>query len=336
MLLLNVSIVVPTRNRRDDLQELLDSISNQTALPKEVIVVDDSDDDGPRELVEKIRDNFLSIGISLKYLRGDEKNKSISAARNIGAKNSSGDIICFLDDDVILDKDFIKQTLEVYNTCTDAKGVQGYIANTRLHSVFSNALNRVCLAFPRDFLEQNKCRAFPFSYPYPLTRVIECEWLVGADSSYKREIFKQFEFDINLKGFSLCEDVDLSYRIRKRFPHSLYMSPHARLIHKNSPVARSPVKDLANILVAYPCYFFYKNVSQTLKNNLIFYWGFFVGRFVSKLVVKNPNEIRFLAKATLKTLRHLEEIRDGNLNFINAPTLKNHTPNKNKIKLQNC
>jgi glycosyltransferase involved in cell wall biosynthesis len=316
MLLLNVSIVVPTRNRRDDLQELLDSILNQTTFPKEVVVVDDSDEDGPRELIEKVRDHFLSRGISMKYLRVDENNRSISASRNIGAKNSSGDIVCFLDDDVILDKDFIKQNLEVYTTCTEAKGVQGYITNTRFHSVFSNALNRVCLAFPRDFLEPNKCRAFPFSYPYPLTRVIECEWLVGADSSYKREIFKQFEFDENLKGFSLCEDVDLSYRIRKRFPHSLYMSPHVRLIHKNSPVARSPKKDFANILVAYPCYFFYKNVSQTLKNNLIFYWGFFVGRLVSKLVVRNPNEIRFLVKATLKTLRHLQEIKNGNFDFI--------------------
>jgi len=324
MLLLNVSIVVPTRNRRDDLHQLLDSILNQTTLPKEVIVVDDSDYEETRELIEEIRKHFLLRDISLKYLRGNETNRSISAARNIGAKKSSGDIICFLDDDVILDKDFIKQTLEVYNTCTDAKGVQGYIANTRLHSVFLNALNKVCLAFPRDFLEPNKCRAFPFSYPYPLTRVIECEWLVGLNSSYKREIFEKFEFDENLKGFSLCEDVDLSYRIRKRFPHSLYMSPRARLVHKNSPVARSPTKDLANTLVAYPCYFFYKNVSQTVKNNLIFYWGFFVGRLISKLVVRNPNEIWFLAKATLKTLRHLQEIRNGNFDFIGISNM--HTP----------
>jgi GT2 family glycosyltransferase len=206
--------------------------------------------------------------------------------------------------------------LEVYKVCTDAKGVQGYITNARFYSVFSNALNRVCLAFPRDFFEPDKCRAFPFSYPYPLTRVIECEWLPGINSSYKREIFEQFEFDENLKGYSLCEDVDLSSRIRKRFPRSLYMSPHARLIHKHSPVARSSPKDHANILVVYPCYFFYKNVSQTLKNNLIFYWGFFVGRLILKLEARNPNEIRFWAKAALKTLRHLQEIRVGNLDFI--------------------
>jgi len=329
MLLLNVSIVIPTRNRRDNLQELLDSILNQTTLPKEVIVVDDSDNDGTRELIEKIRDDFLSRGISLKYLRGDEKNKSISAARNIGAKNSSGDIICFFDDDVILDKDFIKQNLRVYYAYTDVKGVQGYIINARPYSAFSNALNKVCFGFPRNFFEPNKCQAFPFSYPYPLTRVIECEWLIGANSSYKKEIFKQFEFDENLKDFSLCEDIDLSYRIQMRFPHSLYMSPHAKLVHKNSLVARTPRKDFANILVAYPCYFFYKDIRQTLKNSLIFYWGFFVGRFILKLALRNPNEIMFLAKATLKTLRHLEEIKDGNFNFIKASTLKDHTPNKN-------
>jgi glycosyltransferase involved in cell wall biosynthesis len=328
MLLFNVSIIVPTRNRKDDLHQLLDSVLNQTTLPKEVIVVDDSDDSGSRELIEEVRDAFLSREISLKYLRGNEKNRSISAARNIGAKNSSGDIICFLDDDVILDKAFIKEILRNYAN-SDVKGAQGYITNVSPYSALSNALNKVCLGFPRDFFEPNKCQAFPFSYPYPLTRVIECEWLVGADSSYKKEIFKQFEFDENLKGFSLCEDVDLSYRVQMRFPHTLYMSPDAKIVHKNSPVARTPRKDLADTLVAYPCYFFYKNIRQTLKNNMIFYWGFFVGKFILKLILRNPNEIVFHAKATLKTLRHLEEIKGGNFNFIKVSTIKDHAPNMN-------
>lgn len=320
ILLLEVSVVIPTKNRMYDLQELLDSISIQTTLPNEVIVVDDSDNDETRGLIEQKRRVFLSKEISLKYLRGDDKNKSISAARNIGARNSSGDVICFLDDDVILDRDFIKQILKVHYEYAAVKGVQGYITNSGPYSAFSNALSRVCFGFPRDFFEPNKCKAFPFSYPYSPTRVIECEWLVGLNSSYKKEIFKQFEFDENLKGFSLCEDIDLSYRIQIRFPRSLYMSPHAKLFHKNSLVARASRKDFIDMFVAYPCYFFYKNVRRTLKNNLIFYWGFFVGKFMLRLAGKNPTEIILLAKATLKSLRHLEEIKKGNFNFMKAST----------------
>lgn len=318
MLLLEVSVVIPTKNRMDDLKELLDSILIQTTLPKEVIVVDDSDNERIRELIQEKHHVFSSREMSLKYLRGNDKNKSISAARNIGARNSSGDVICFLDDDVILDKDFIKQILRIHYEYDAAKGVQGHIINSHPYSAFSNALNRVCFGFPRDFFEPNKGRAFPFSYPYPLSRVIECEWLVGLNSSYKKEIFKQFKFDENLKGYSFCEDIDFSYRIQMRFPHSLYTSPHAKLFHKNSAIARAPKKDFIDTFVAYPCYFFYKNVRQTLKNNLIFYWGFFVGKFILRLAGKNPTEIILLAKATLKSLKHLKEIQEGNFNFTKA------------------
>jgi len=318
MQLFTVSIVVPTKNRRDDLRELLESILNQTTMPREVIVVDHSDDDRTRRLIEQKCNDFLSREVLLNYLRGDDLNRSISAARNMGAENSSGDVTCFLDDDVVLDKDFIKQILAVYCMYPDAKGVQGFITNTGFHSVFSNALNRVCFGFPRDFFEPNKCRAFPFSYPYPLTQVIECEWLIGANSSYKREILKKFQFDENLKGFSLLEDLDLSYRIHACFPHSLYISPQAKLVHKNSPVDRTPRKDIAGIMVAYPAYIFYKDIRQTLTNNMIFYWGLFVGRLILKLALRDPNEIIFHTKATLKTSIHFKETKHGNFKFMNA------------------
>ena len=318
MLLLSCSIVIPTKNRRDDVAELLKSILNQSTLPEEVIVVDDSEDDWTRELVANKRTGFRTKGVALNYLTGDDECKSISANRNKGAKNSSGDIILFLDDDVVIDKDFIEQTLKVYCTFADAKGVQGYIVNERPVSTFYNALNKVCFCFPRRFFEKDKCRAFPFSYPYPITRIIECEWLAGANSSYRREVFKQFSFDESLKGYSLCEDMDLSHRVRKRFPNSLYMSPHARLIHKNSVVARISGEAFTNILIAYSSYFFYKNVKQTLTNNLIFYWGVFVGRFILKVLTRDPNDLVVLANAVIKTSRHLKETRVGNFQFIYA------------------
>ena len=49
---MQVSIVIPTYNRAKDLEETLDSIVIQTTLPKEIIIVDDCDNNEIENLVE--------------------------------------------------------------------------------------------------------------------------------------------------------------------------------------------------------------------------------------------------------------------------------------------
>jgi len=312
---LKLSIVIPTKNRVNELRELLQVLIRQTTLPNEISVVDDSNNGEAMKLVEQKQGDFSSKGILLKYLRGDQKKKSISAARNIGTANSTGDIICFLDDDVILADNFLLEILRVYETHPEAKGVQGYITNfAPSHSAFSHALDKVLFCFLRLYCEPNKCKAFPFIYPYPVTRLIECEWAIGADSSYRKDVLEDFEFDENFTGYSLCEDIDLSYRIQERYAGSVYMTPSARVVHKQSRAARISDKRFAYTMAAYPVYFFHKNIRQTVLNNVIFYWGFFVGRFIREILVRNnPIGTMFVIGATFKVLRHFQEIRNGNL-----------------------
>src|SRR3990172_5424173 len=82
MLLLSCSIVIPTKNRRDDVAELLKSILNQSTLPEEVIVVDDSEGDRTRELLANRQTSFRTKGVALNYFSSNEECKSISANRN--------------------------------------------------------------------------------------------------------------------------------------------------------------------------------------------------------------------------------------------------------------
>ena len=312
---LKLSIVIPTKNRASELRTLLRGLVRQTTLPDEINVVDDSNNAETKELIKQEQADFLGKGIRLKYLRGDQKKKSISAARNIGTANSTGDIVCFLDDDVVLADDFLQEILRIYETYPDAKGVQGYITNfAPSRSTFSHALDRTLFCLPRLYCRPNTCNAFPFVYPFPVTRVIECEWAIGADSSYVKEVLKEFEFDESFVGYSLCEDIDLSYRIQKRYPGSVYMTPSARLVHKQSRAARISDERFAYILAAYPIYFFYKNIKQSVLNNIIFYWGFFVGRVIREIVIRNnPIGTMFVIGATVKVLRHFQGIRKGDL-----------------------
>ena len=307
-----VSIVIPTRNRDEEVKELLFSILEQTTPPIEVIVVDDSDNNKTRNLIEQIRANFLNKEITLKYRHGgEEERRSISLARNIGTAESSGKFVFFVDDDVILAKDYIENILEVYKEYPNAVGVQGYTKRLKGVSALSNALNKVLF---QPYKEKDSCRVFAgaMTFANPLTRVIRCQWFSGEISTYKKEVLKDFKWDENLKRYSLCEDMDISYRIQKCYPNSLYATPYAEAVHKASPLGRTKTKRLIYMGVAYPTYFFLKNIKQTLLNRIIFVWSMFFGRFILTLLEKKPTSIVFLIGAYSNLLKHFEEIRNGN------------------------
>lgn len=318
---MDVSIVIPTLDREEELKDALDSILRQTKLPKEIIIVDDSDNYKTRDLIEQMHRNFLNKGITLKYLRKKEE-KNLAMSKNIGVTQATGEISLFLDDDVILDKEYVREILKIYERNPNAIGVQGYIISESIHTCSSRLVNLVHKIFFLFFKEKDKCRVLPSgrsTYPIHLpTRIIKCQWLSGI-ASYKKNIFKEFEFDENLKEYSLGEDKDFSYRIYKRYPNSLYMTPHAKLIHKSSP---SKLNSRCKIYIEtiYPAYLFFKNIKQTPRNRIIFLWSNF-GRLVVNMRImltkKKPRSIAYLIGSYIYILNHLNEIKNGSFNFFN-------------------
>ena len=100
---MDLSIVITTRNRKKDLFECINSIkkSDFKGIEYELIIVDDASDDG----TEKITDE--DIGLSNVKIIHNEKQQMMVRSRNIGAKNSVGEYVLFIDDDNIVDKDMI-------------------------------------------------------------------------------------------------------------------------------------------------------------------------------------------------------------------------------------
>ena len=86
----NVSVVVPTFNRVDFVLEAIKSISSQTFQPLEIILVDNNFEDNTTEMVAK---HFKSVKILI------QKKQGVSAARNFGIREASGNWIAFLDSD---------------------------------------------------------------------------------------------------------------------------------------------------------------------------------------------------------------------------------------------
>ena len=117
---MKTSIIIPTRNRAKNLDCVLTSLSLQeTKRDYEVIVVDDRSDDGTEDVVKKYP--------SVKYLKvpGDHNSWNASIPRNIGVKMASGDLLWFLDSDVVLPKNAVEETITAFIKGSNSRALIG-------------------------------------------------------------------------------------------------------------------------------------------------------------------------------------------------------------------
>ncbi|MCG2792696.1 MAG: glycosyltransferase [Weeksellaceae bacterium] len=111
-----ISIIIAIFNRKDELFELLNSLSHQTDKDFEVIIVDDGSKIALLPTIE-LFENQLDI----KFFRKDNSGPGLS--RNYGAKRAKNDWLLFVDSDVIVETDYIENIKKnlVANPC-DAFG----------------------------------------------------------------------------------------------------------------------------------------------------------------------------------------------------------------------
>ena len=101
-----VSVVIPTYNRADLLEEVLRSVLQQTYQDFEVIIVDDGSTDDTRERVAAFQSDPR-----VRYIY--QENRGLAGARNTGIRASQGDYIAFLDDDDIWLRDKLEKQMSL-------------------------------------------------------------------------------------------------------------------------------------------------------------------------------------------------------------------------------
>ena len=97
---MDISVVIPTYNRADLIPFTLDSILDQTLLPREVIVVDDGSRDDTQAVLARYGDRVRSIVIP---------NSGSIVARNIGLRAATHPLVAFCDSDDLWLPNFLER-----------------------------------------------------------------------------------------------------------------------------------------------------------------------------------------------------------------------------------
>ncbi|MFI1772210.1 glycosyltransferase family 2 protein [Thalassobellus citreus] len=248
------TLIICTYLRSTPLLELLMSVVKQSLYPNEILIIDGSTNDKTKKILEQY--NFKKV----KYYKVDNLNRGLTKQRNYGINLVSEDseIVCFLDDDIILEKDYFEQLLNTYITFPEALAVGGYITNEVTWKQSNKNTNPSKFYFdgwirnePSRFKLRRKFGLQPdvppgfmpdfsngrsVSFLPPSGRVYNVEQLMGGVSSYKKEVFKTLSFSPYFEGYGLYEDADFSLRLAKQ--GKLYINTKAQLQHHHNGSGR--------------------------------------------------------------------------------------------------
>ena len=266
----DISLIIPTYNRVDDLRVTLEAIKPHIAKLREIIVVDQSTNDLTKKLVDSLRKK------NIIYVRSDVPALTIARNKGVRAASRSSRLILFIDDDVSLDKDYFDEMVRVFNEHPNALGVGGYyLAPGMCEGKFERVVRKL---FFIEHHARNSARvlsAYGAVYPSELDSTIVAQWVPGFNMAFKKEVFSKIEFDEKLRRYSLAEDFDFTYRVHTSRPGSLYLTPFAKLIHRVSSIERYPAKRISYMNQAHHFYLNYKNFNKTAKEAAIFLWAVF-------------------------------------------------------------
>jgi glycosyltransferase involved in cell wall biosynthesis len=269
---MRVSIVIPTIGRFDSLARLLETFVSQTHVVDEIVIVDQSQD-GWKEREE------WQKKLPIVYIHTSVR--SLPKARNIGVAKSTGDIVGFLDDDIVLSELYIERLHVFFETHPDALGVQGVIENfidghvqkvggTFWYGMYARLSHFFCLNTAgkenKIFLSGRNC------YAVNPPGIVSSQWLSGI-GNYRRSVFETHSFDELMSGYALGEDKMFSYGIYRQYSQSLFTDPSIKCSHYHAFGGRPEHRVWSRMKVYYTFYFWYTYFGHMPAAYVAFWWA---------------------------------------------------------------
>lgn len=250
------ALIICTYHRADSLKRLLESVVDQSLYPDQILIIDGSKDYRTHNLLRK--NSFANT----EYLRVKDKDRGLTRQRNFGISKVREDIevVCFLDDDIVLKKEYFEQLIRTYKIYPNALAVGGKILDEtewrRVAPDYKIKFDEFKLdGFVRKLGSRNVLRkrlgllpnqppgfmpefshGFSTGFLPPSDKIYSVEFFMGGVSSYRKELFSKIAFSTYFEGYGLYEDMDFCLRASKI--GQLYLNTAACCYHFHEEAGR--------------------------------------------------------------------------------------------------
>jgi len=255
---LNLTIVIPTRNRLKLLTKTLTHLKKNNFFFREIIIVDSSDKEKKRKL------NELKLNFDIKIINC---TPGISKQRNEGLRNvnKNSKYVMFLDDDIIFEKNSITKMYNFLKLNPKCAGV-GFNLMIKNINKYVERIKKYKLIKYLGIYDNKNGKVTPSGWQTKAINLKKNEyvdWLPTQAVIYSYQKIKQKKFDTNYGSYSYLEDLDFSYNLKNK---GLIINSQAKYSSDND-VKRNPfffgLKEIVNR------YYFVKKFNLSKFNFLI-------------------------------------------------------------------
>ena len=197
-----ISLYIPAYNAEKTIEKSIESILQQTLIPKEIIVINDCSSDKTLNLLK----NFNQIKII-----NNNKNYGLAKSRNIALKNSKYDFLASIDSDVVCEKNWLET---LFNTMKE-KDVD-LIGGKLIDKYIEEPANH----WRSYYLKQN----------WGNEQINNPQFVFGANSLLNKKKIRNLGIEYNERFRTNGEDVNFSNILQSK-NCNLYYEPNALCYH---------------------------------------------------------------------------------------------------------
>jgi GT2 family glycosyltransferase len=265
--MMKFSLIICTYMRPEPLVQLLQSVQSQTVYPNEILIIDGSTNNETEVILKENRFE------GLKYFLVPFEQRGLTKQRNYGIERVGNEmgIVCFLDDDTVLENDYFEQLLQTYQIYPEALGAGGYIINeSQCEFVGYDYVPKIDEYFFDGWKRKDGSRfvlrkklgldsdcppGFSSLFSHgrsvgflpPSGKIYEVEMLMGGVSSFRKKVFETSQFSTYFEGYGLYEDADFTLRVAKK--GKLYLNTAAKLNHCHDASGRPNLYQYGKMVV---------------------------------------------------------------------------------------
>lgn len=219
-----LSIIIPQYNKPEMTENTIDSVLENTSGDFEIVLVDNGS-------TEQISNKYKKL---VKYVRVD-KNAFFAGGCNIGSNYSSGNILCFMNNDIILTRGWDSSAVMLDNR--EDVGIVGIKLLYPNKTIQHAGIRFFTTNDWRGNCPDHVYRNFPDNYP-AANLAQELQAVTGALFFIRKSDFEAVD-GFETSYINNYEDIDLCFKVRFNLNKKIIYWPQAEVYHLETQTPRT-------------------------------------------------------------------------------------------------